>query len=139
MTLLRSAWALLIMSLALGYWLAIFTATHLPARALPHSGGNDKLQHAAAFAGLAILLCLAASMLGRSGSRVFLVILLLGAIYGAFDEVTQHFIPGRTADFWDWLADFAGLLLGIGLFQIAQQLIRGNDRKNLDASGVEPR
>ena len=32
-------------------------------------------------------------------------------VYAATDELHQYFVPGRSADFLDWLADSAGALL----------------------------
>ena len=46
---------------------------------------------------------------------VVATIVALLASYGAFDEVTQP-IVGRDCDFWDWVADMAGILVGIGCF-----------------------
>ena len=133
MILTRSVRAVLLMGLALGYWLAIFALTHLPSHHLPRATGYDKLHHAAAFGGLAMVLCLAASGMGRAGAKLFLIVILLGAVYGGIDELTQQLVPGRTADFFDWLADVAGLLLGIGIFQILRQLWTGGEREDLDA------
>ncbi|MCC5450965.1 VanZ family protein [Rheinheimera sp. UJ51] len=41
---------------------------------------------------------------------VFWKILLLLAIYGALIEVIQENYTRRTGDFWDWVADMAGVL-----------------------------
>jgi VanZ family protein len=38
---------------------------------------------------------------------------LSGSFYGVTDEIHQHFVPGRSADPWDWLADTVGALLGV--------------------------
>ena len=74
--------------------------------------------HLLAYFVLAILLNL--TLLFQKKSRLLfnkasLATLLICIIYGALDEVHQIFIPGRYAEFLDWLADFAGVILGIFL------------------------
>ncbi len=57
---------------------------------------------------------------GRSRALVkppHVLLLLLGALYGATDELHQVFVAGRTPDPTDWLADITGLLLGYGLLR----------------------
>ena len=48
------------------------------------------------------------------------LLLVLGAVYGAIDEWHQSFVPGRTPEFSDWLADLAGVLVG---YLIVAQLV----------------
>ena len=40
------------------------------------------------------------------------VLLAIGCTYGALDEWYQSFVPGRTPEIADWLADVAGVFLG---------------------------
>jgi len=44
--------------------------------------------------------------------------ILTGGIYAASDEIHQYFVPGRSCDFLDWLADILGLALGITIIYI---------------------
>lgn len=60
----------------------------------------DKLYHAGNFGVLAGLLYLAT---GRAWLAV-----MLASFYGVSDEVHQSYVPGRSADALDWLADTAG-------------------------------
>lgn len=101
--------------LLLGYWLALFVATHNPLHDVIPIAGADKLIHALAYAGLAYLLAAVASLFGRFSWRGYLLVLLLIAGYGVVDEAVQTLIPGRTADALDWLADMVGCLLGLSL------------------------
>jgi len=39
--------------------------------------------------------------------------LITGIFYAIIDEVHQHFIPGRSMEFLDFVADFLGLVLAI--------------------------
>ena len=41
---------------------------------------------------------------------------LLASFYGATDEFHQLFVPMRTADVHDWLADTLGALVGVALY-----------------------
>jgi VanZ family protein len=95
------------------YWVAMFTGTHIPQP--PPSidpGGNDKTVHALAFAGLAFLICLNGALRGRMSRRSYLRVILILAVYGAIDEVTQ--IPiGRSCELADWLADVGGAMSGV--------------------------
>jgi VanZ family protein len=65
----------------------------------------DKLAHLLLFAVLAALLYLA-------GLRAPLAV-LGAALYGMTDEVHQMFVPGRSPDVRDWLADTLGAVLGV--------------------------
>ena len=47
--------------------------------------------------------------------RRLLVILIGVAIFGASDELHQYFVPGRSCDVYDWMADVAGGALGLAL------------------------
>jgi VanZ family protein len=38
---------------------------------------------------------------------------LIASIYGMVDEIHQMFVPGRSAEFLDWLADFSGSLVAV--------------------------
>ena len=43
--------------------------------------------------------------------------LLAASAYGATDEFHQLFVPGRSCDVFDWLADTTGAALAVGLYQ----------------------
>ena len=73
---------------------------------------NDKLMHATAFFGFAILLDMASS---RDFWRFQFPLLLA---YGALIEVLQSFFPWRTFSLLDLLADAAGLLLYWLMFRL---------------------
>lgn len=73
----------------------------------PAPDGTDKLVHLIAFAALAF-------PLARTG-RFGLVPVFVGAsVFGGFIEVLQPSF-GRSADMQDWIADIAGVALGIVL------------------------
>lgn len=84
---------------------------------------SDKLYHAIAYGllGGLLLLSLKPKTGGFSSGQVLLSI-IIASLYGVSDEFHQSFIPGRSADPADWLADTAGALL-------AGLLIAGFSRK----------
>jgi VanZ family protein len=45
---------------------------------------------------------------GTSAGGAVLAGLAFAAFVGAVDEIHQHWIPGRSMEFYDWLADAAG-------------------------------
>ena len=50
---------------------------------------------------------------------------LFAAAYGLSDELHQHFVPGRQADWLDWLADAGGGLAGTGVLALTRNLRSG--------------
>ena len=75
--------------------------------------GEDKLFHLIAFDILGFLAMGAwqASHEGYPTRQVWLVVLAV-MLYGILDEFHQYFVPGRSADVYDVLADAVGGLLG---------------------------
>lgn len=95
-----------------GYWSLLFVGTHIPKPPVLNFQHADKLVHFAAFAILASLIT-AIFFQQQLGIRDF-VIGFVCLVYAGVDELTQ--IPvGRTADVYDWLADCAGIVVGIFL------------------------
>jgi len=93
--------------------------------ALPDIVPNtDKIAHLSAYALLGWL-CARAWRFERpncSAVTVILFSLLFVAIYGATDEWHQAYVPGRTSDRWDWLADMCGGIMGGSFFTIWERL-----------------
>jgi VanZ family protein len=107
---LRNRLALL---LAMAWMTTIFflsSQTRLP---VPHMlGYQDKLEHATAYGLLAACLLLAQTRKTSGYSRFQISIsVLIASLYGISDEFHQSFVPGRTPDPLDWLADTGGALL----------------------------
>ena len=76
---------------------------------IPHI---DKIAHFSSYFLLSLALC---SWLWLGSVPVFkqvLVVIVLLMGYSALEEWTQHLSPGRTSDFYDWLADVSGFTLG---------------------------
>jgi VanZ family protein len=87
--------------------------------------GQDKLLHLIAF-GLLGFLFMGAMKATRSGYRTMQVWIVVGlvALYGVLDEFHQYFVPGRSAEIYDALADAAGGLLGAwSMFYLVSVLV----------------
>jgi VanZ family protein len=95
-------------------WAAgILIVTSLPGSALPPFAplaGADKVVHAAMYAALGVLV---ARAIAQEGRRIFVVPLAVIALLAALDEWHQLWIPGRSADARDWMADVAGAAAGL--------------------------
>lgn len=111
------------------YWLALFAGTHSPIDPNLVLPGDDKTKHFLGYSGLAFLFGFFLTLRRRrsrsSGARRFPFVgaALLLALYGAFDELTQPLV-GRTTDRYDWLADAAGILVGLTLIVSLSAMVR---------------
>ncbi len=56
---------------------------------------------------------------GRPEATVLVQSLLSASLAGALLEGWQFFLPHRTADFWDFVADVLGAAIGAGLSAVA--------------------
>ncbi|MBX7166573.1 MAG: VanZ family protein [Pirellulales bacterium] len=100
------------------YWPAMFLATHWPKLHLDSSVAlfsNDKILHCGAYALLAALAGTVAwhrAESRRARLRGFLLVAVVIAAYGVFDEITQPLVM-RSADLLDWCADLVGCAIGL--------------------------
>lgn len=92
--------------------LTLSSQSHVPgAGRLP-----DKPLHAIEYSGFAFLLTRAmTSGNGRSAAWPLATAALLAALFAAFDEYYQSYIPGRDSSVLDWLADVTGIGVTISL------------------------
>lgn len=98
------------------YWITIIVVTTIPTSIKPHFGHQDKIHHLLAFILLSSLLQLALHFQDyfekfKKSHATFAII--IASIYGAVNEITQLFIPGRYGDIFDWIADVIGVLIGV--------------------------
>ena len=117
----RWGWRLVVRVVLAVYWSALFVLTHLPVPpSLPDVEDADKIAHFGAYAILACLLALSRPLTHRAaGAAVWMVGIL--ALYAAVDELLQTPV-GRECEFWDWVADVAGVVAGLALFRAAQRV-----------------
>lgn len=105
------------------YWIALFAGTHYPDAPQVGSDSSDKWMHALAFGGLSVLLA-ATIALRRPLARVhYLQVVLVLAIYGAFDELTQPPF-GRHCELSDWISDMIGVFIGLTVVMAVSRLRR---------------
>ncbi len=121
--------ALLALLPALGYAGLIFwlSSQSNPLPFLPQGFlSQDKLLHALEYAVLAGLLFAGLRLAGLRTGLAIVVAVLAASVYGASDELHQSFVPNRTADVLDWVADTLGALAGAlgGAFAAALALRR---------------
>jgi len=100
------------------YWIILFTATTLPVKELPSFGIGDKFNHFFAYFVLSVLLFLLFTYQRRSimlfKYALFATVIIV-SFYGIADELHQILIPGRSAEVYDWIADFLGSITGTSL------------------------
>jgi VanZ family protein len=91
----------------------------------------DKAQHCTAYFILGLLIIRSARRFPAwKGMPAPLQAVLMGALYGTLDEVHQYFVPGRSTDPFDLMADITGLVLAAAaatLFTHIQTLRRDKD------------
>jgi len=96
-------------------WIAIqLTLTSLPGAAIPVSINHpfDWVGHFSLYAGLGALLARVAALNGWRRRSLFIAAALI-SLGAALDELHQLFIPGRDAEFFDWVADTLGAIAGL--------------------------
>jgi len=75
----------------------------------------DKVYHFIVYAIYGWTLVLALRTWHLTDRQCFVIALMVGVIFAAIDEVHQAFVPGRTADVLDWIADSVGILSAVFL------------------------
>jgi VanZ family protein len=97
------------------YMAAIFYVSSLPQPVVPP--GGDKPWHLLAYLGLGVVTvrALAGGLPGFIDLRIAAMAISIAAGYAATDEFHQMFVPGRSAQWSDLLADAVGVVLGTGL------------------------
>lgn len=103
--------------LALAWMALLFYLSNQPSLETPTLfSGQDKVLHAAVYALLGVLLLAAQprQAQGYSWQQVGISV-LIASLYGLSDEIHQYFIPGRSSEVLDWVADSAGALIAASL------------------------
>lgn len=109
--------------LALIYALLIFVVSAVPSITPPTFVFvlEDKILHFIEYSIFSALLFLAFFTSGKEflKKHVFLISSLIGIAYAVSDELHQKFVPGRSCEFFDFLADSLGIIviqIGIWLY-----------------------
>ena len=103
-------------------WAAIILSlTSYPSLKAPSLGfeAQDKLEHCIAYFVLGFLFVRAINE-GKSflSQKAIQKAILFGFTFALFDEIHQLFIPGRSCELWDGVADVVGILLSQFVFLI---------------------
>ncbi|MEI6091395.1 MAG: VanZ family protein [bacterium] len=87
--------------------------------------GFDKVAHLGAF--FAYGLCVQFAYSGMSNiplkKKIILYTILISALFGASDEIHQYFVPGRTCDIFDFIADVTGASLSLLLMSTNNKIV----------------
>jgi len=88
--------------------------------------GQDKVFHAGVYGilGIFVLGAMRPGAAGYAGKQI-LTSIVIASLYGISDEFHQSFVPGRTPDVLDWVADTTGALLAIVLLARLARGVRG--------------
>jgi VanZ family protein len=112
----------------LRYWLPLiaycllifFMSNFKPPFDLPPIENADKVVHIGIYGLLGVLFYRAyrSCWPSASGWAMANASLLSAGFYGLTDEIHQYFVPGRSADPWDWVADTVGAMLGVVAYHL---------------------
>ena len=103
--------------LALAWMALLFYLSHQPSLDAPMLfPGQDKVFHAAVYGVLGLLLLAAQPRKAQGYSwRQVGISTLIASLYGLSDEIHQYFVPGRSSEVLDWVADTVGALIAVSL------------------------
>ena len=103
--------------LALAWMALLFYLSHQPSLETPMLfPAQDKLLHAGVYAVLGLLLLTAQprQTQGYNWKQVGISV-SIASLYGISDEIHQYFVPGRSSEVLDWVADSLGALIAAAL------------------------
>ncbi len=109
------------------YWIILFIGTTMPSpQYVDVFEISDKIKHFTAYFTLAFLLGmnLYFQEKWKALSKYFLsYTFIICVTYGLLDEIHQIFVPNRTCEFYDWLADLSGSLLAVLLLRFTVKIL----------------
>lgn len=120
---LLAAWAPALATMAAIWMLSSSSAPGVPVHLLPF---RDRGAHFLAYATLAFFVSNAALAMGHHDRRfrVWLFGVYTAVLWGLLDEVHQAFVPGRSPDIVDLLADGLGASVGAFVRVLGSKLTR---------------
>ncbi len=99
--------------------------------------GFDKIQHFLEYAAFGFLIARALQVLARAGSspwRRILIATMLGAAFGATDEIHQYFVPNRDSSVFDLIADTLGTAVGALSWHVLATTLRRTLRSGAEVA-----
>jgi VanZ family protein len=115
-----SLWAPVVAYMSLVFTLSAMSSPPSPVHV------SDKVEHFVFYGGLALVALRATAggrVAGVSG-RALVLAWAIATVYGATDEFHQWFVPGRSAEVADWLADTLGAATAMGVAMQGAILLR---------------
>jgi len=103
------------------YCALIFYLSSRPApEAIPEFPHLDKLLYLSAYmaCGALFLRAFRTFSIGANLKLVLMLSITASGLYGLSDEIHQYFIPCRSADFMDFMADIIGSICGVFIYQM---------------------
>lgn len=105
----------------------IFFLSGMPVPPTPDLGFDlqDKLYHALAYHvyGITVLIFIQGTWRGIAMGKAVVWLLLFGGLYAVSDELHQAFVPTRTADVTDLIADWIGVASALVWFFTIRRLV----------------
>ncbi len=92
--------------------------------------GIDKFLHLIEYAIMGFLLSFALNVSFDNLKRTGKIFLVIAPLSGAIDEFHQAFVPTRTPDGFDFLADIIGCAIGLAIFMIITGLLKKLRKKS---------
>jgi len=106
--------------------LIIFVQSSFPSITLPKVEiiSADKIVHMGVYGLLAVLCYISLIHLTEKNTfslSPFSWSFVIASLYGASDEVHQYYVPNRSAEVQDWIADVAGIVIAVLLIKFIFQ------------------
>src|SRR6266852_4876989 len=111
---LRMVWGGCVLVVIIG---SLLPGNSIPIQTLGRLHINDKVQHALAYAVLALL-----PVLHEQRRNSVALLLLVAVAMGILLELGQLYSPGRSFDTYDMLADVAGIMVGVAIGLLLRSL-----------------
>lgn len=111
---------------SVGYLGLLWIGTHLPGNSAPQVGHFDKVMHAGAYFGLAILVMTTCVQFLRPSLMTIFAVIGILLVLAVGDELLQIPVPGRNADVLDFFADMAGIISGVVLVTVVARMMRSD-------------
>jgi len=107
----------------MAWLLIIFIQSSFPAVELPKVEffSADKIVHMGVFGLLAALCFISLIHIQKENlftGSAYLWTGIITILYGASDEIHQYFVPNRSSELQDWLADIAGIIIMLALIKL---------------------
>jgi len=113
----------------------IFVLSSIPGQYYPEVNFefSDKIVHFGIYFVLAIAFYMSLSHQNRYkllAEHSFVFAVIFTGIYGASDELHQYFVPNRSCDFYDFLANLLGAITAMALINYFVEVKRNRKRVN---------